>query len=414
MKKKLTIIGGGITGCALALHASKKNYEVQIFEKNSFLGGILRDAHFDKHLFFQNCQYLNPNNKWYKKLFGNNFHFEAFYHKKYTLSNLEGREKLFKDIAGLPITRDIKFTNLSLNSKKIISLNNRLKLYPSSISSQIFKWLTKFKFEVNDLSYLSCDGLGLRRIFPQKNLNLLKRLKQKHKNYDDLFGLPNNLLYPKKIFATLPKRGFNYFFNQITKNLLEAGVKISFNAVVKPEWQKKFLKIKYKNNFVKSDYFFWTGNPTGLIKSYGLPLLDSRHINGKNFFFNLFGKINNNFYIQVFDANIPITRLFVYKLKNMLKLTVETNSRELKNADIIKYCNKLFNRYFKKEGLKINENLNFTKENKKYVLVTKKDLKIIQKFNNETKNSNLITGCWLKYSRDEKINYAIKNFEKIK
>ena len=98
----------------------------------------------------------------------------------------------------------------------------------------------------------------------------------------------------------------------------------------------------------------------------------------------------------------------------MLKLTVETNSRELKNADIIKYCNKLFNRYFKKEGLKINENLNFTKENKKYVLVTKKDLKIIQKFNIETKNSNLITGCWLKYSRDEKINYAIKNFEKIK
>ena len=129
-------------------------------------------------------------------------------------------------------------------------------------------------------------------------------------------------------------------------------------------------------------------------------------------FFNSFGKINNNFYIQVFDANIPITRLFVYKLKNMLKLTVKTNSRELKNADIIKYCNKLFNRYFKKEGLKINENLNFTKENKKYVLVTKKDLKIIQKFNNETKNSNLITGCWLKYSRDEKINYAIKNLEK--
>ena len=40
MKKKLTIIGGGITGCALALHASKKNYEVQIFEKNSFLGAF--------------------------------------------------------------------------------------------------------------------------------------------------------------------------------------------------------------------------------------------------------------------------------------------------------------------------------------------------------------------------------------
>ena len=412
MKKKLTIIGGGITGCALALYASKKNYEVQIFEKSSFLGGILRDAHFNKHLFFQNCQYLNPNNKWYEKLFSNNLNFETFYHKKYSLSNLDGREKLFEDIAGLPITRDIKFTNLSLNSKKKISLNDRLKLYPNSISSQIFKWLAKFKLEVNDLSYLSCDGLGLRRVFPQKNLNLLKRLKQKYKKYDDLFGLPNNLLYSKKIFATLPKGGFNYFFNQITKNLEEAGVKIFLNAVVKPEWQKEFLKIKYKNNTVKSDYFFWSGNPTGLIKSYGFPLLDSSHINGKNFFFNLSGKINNNFYIQIYDVNISITRLFVYKLENMLKLTVETNSKELKNADIIKYCNKFFNKYFKKEGLKINENLNFSKENKKYVLVTKKDFKIIQKFNNETKKSNLITGCWLKYSRDEKIKFAIENLKK--
>ena len=105
----------------------------------------------------------------------------------------------------------------------------------------------------------------------------------------------------------------------------------------------------------------------------------------EKFFFNLFGKINNNFYIQIYDVNISITRLFVYKLENMLKLTVETNSKELKNADIIKYCNKFFNKYFKKEGLKINENLNFSKENKKYVLVTKKDFNIILKFNNETK-----------------------------
>ena len=53
MKKKLTIIGGGITGCALALYASKKNYEVKIYEKNGFLGGILRDALIDNHLFFK-------------------------------------------------------------------------------------------------------------------------------------------------------------------------------------------------------------------------------------------------------------------------------------------------------------------------------------------------------------------------
>ena len=33
------------------------------------------------------------------------------------------------------------------------------------------------------------------------------------------------------------------------------------------------------------DNVFWSGNPTGLIKSYGLPLLDSECVKSKKFYF---------------------------------------------------------------------------------------------------------------------------------
>ena len=36
MKKKLTIIGGGITGCALALYASKKIMRCKYLKKTVF------------------------------------------------------------------------------------------------------------------------------------------------------------------------------------------------------------------------------------------------------------------------------------------------------------------------------------------------------------------------------------------
>ena len=60
--------------------------------------------------------------------------------------------------------------------------------------------------------------------------------------------------------------------------------------------------------------------------------------------------------------------------------------------------------------LKIEINSNYSKVFKKYVLVTIKDLNIIKKFNKKIKNSNLIPGAWLNYSRNEKINFAISNF----
>ncbi len=409
MKKKLVIVGGGITACALALYASRKNFSVEIYEKNNSLGGILRDEKLKNDLYFKNCQYLNPNDKWYKKLFKKNLNIKTFNHSKFSFCKFENEESFCEDIAGFSIKKEIDFEKIVISPKKINTLKEKIQLYPIEISSQILKWLSNFDLNIDSLSVKSSDGLGLKRVFPQKNLLLLKKIKKKNKIYDSLFGLPNNLLYSKKILAALPKRGFNSLFDQIKRELRTSGVKFFFKSVVKPEWKNNLLFLKNKKDLIKSDYFFWSGNPTGLIKSYGLPLLDSANIKGKNYFFNLSGKIENSFYIQIYDINYPVSRMFIYKLQKRMKLTVETISNKMGSEEVRKYCQKIFDKFFKSNNFRIKNN-NFSIPIKKYVLVTNKDFKIIQKFNNKTKNTNLIQGSWLKYSRDEKIDFAIKNF----
>ena len=46
------------------------------------------------------------------------------------------------------------------------------------------------------------------------------------------------------------------------------------------------------------DKIFWSGNPTGLIKSFGSPKLDSLNISCKNIYFNL------NIFISILFASL--------------------------------------------------------------------------------------------------------------
>ena len=51
-KKKITIVGGGIIGCLVAIHFKKKNYDVTIVEQRKNLGGVLRDYETKNDFFF--------------------------------------------------------------------------------------------------------------------------------------------------------------------------------------------------------------------------------------------------------------------------------------------------------------------------------------------------------------------------
>ena len=70
MKKKIAIVGAGITGIVIAKILSSKNFKIDLFEKNSQIGGVMRDYEVENNSFF-----IGPNFRllsWLGKLFFNN------------------------------------------------------------------------------------------------------------------------------------------------------------------------------------------------------------------------------------------------------------------------------------------------------------------------------------------------------
>ena len=149
----------------------------------------------------------------------------------------------------------------------------------------------------------------------------------------------------------------------------------------------------------------WTGNPVALIKNYGFPKLDSINIDTRIYCGNLSSKISDCFYIQVFSKKSKITRIYIYKINNTTKFTIETFDN-LKKEDVIKSTTKILKKFkFKfKPASKI-----YTKKIKRFFLVSLNDHQLISEFLKKTKNTNLLTFDWRIYGREERID-KIQNF----
>ena len=67
-KKKVSIIGGGFSGCASALLLKKFGYDITLLEKGDKLGGTTSDILINKESYFNGPHYFNPNSLWAKEM----------------------------------------------------------------------------------------------------------------------------------------------------------------------------------------------------------------------------------------------------------------------------------------------------------------------------------------------------------
>ena len=141
-----------------------------------------------------------------------------------------------------------------------------------------------FNIDINKLSGKSATPFAVGRIFFRGDIKKIKLLKEKSKKLDDLLGLKRDEMNLGNINASLPNNGFDDFFLKFKSVLLQNKVKISLGTIAKPIWDHKNLKLLIKGKEINPDKIIWTGNPTGLIKSFGYPLLDSLHIKSKDIF----------------------------------------------------------------------------------------------------------------------------------
>jgi len=389
-KKKVSIVGSGITGLSAALIFLKKNMEVEIFEKGDLEGGIIKDIIIGKKNYLSGCQYLSTESFWYKNVpqkIKRLLRLEDIKYMSYC-DLFNNKEKCLDNFADVHIDKKINISELKI--KQIKTLYDKFSLFPHTISKVLEDWSNRFQIDLKKLTPDSHrNGYMFSRIFLKKNKEI-KNLKTTNKIADDLYGIPREKNFNFK--GLLPVKGYNEFFKEFSKYLKKKKININLKTPVAPIWKDNKIFLKSKGKLIESDYVLWTGNPVPLIKEFNNNLLDSANIKLRAMTFKANGRITTDFYIQVYAKKSSILRLFVYKKNKSLFCSVECLNESEDIKKIKEDANMILKSFDKKIYLKGDKIFDVIQ--KRYSVLSTKDYKILGDFKKSILDTNLISSPW--------------------
>ena len=413
----VSIIGGGTTGCITALLLSKLGHKVTLFEKKDVLGGTIGDLENNNEKFLNGPQYFNDNTEWIKEI-KKIKHFKNFFYNFKASYKLNGKKmnvfKSYIDLFGHETTNDLFAQPITNKKFKILKniqnkslLKDRLKAYQLNIGKPIEEWCKNFSKKYESLHESCSKVLSVTRVFFSKDQSYIRKLKSNNKSADNLLGLPMNAENEK---FCIPKKGYNNFFNNLEK-ILKKKIKIIFNSKIKIiRGTDGNIKLFNKSELINSEKIVWAGNPIILLSHLGYGSFDNPTVRVKVYCANIkFKKKYSayNFYIQVFSKKSNIFRIYIYKLDNKFKISVETFIKD----KFEKLDKKQLIRILKKFKIEIDIPGTFVEKKEiRHTLITDADYKKFLKFENDYKKKNIIGGGWHLFGRDEKINYIMDRF----
>jgi hypothetical protein len=400
--KKIAIVGGGITGCVLAMLLSKNN-KIEIYESRNSLGGIMEDFRENDDYFYRGCQYFNTENVWTK------FMMKNFKNKLYKFDHTYGsftdfdNVEIYSDKFALPVLTNQSIPNIKLKNLKKNNLKDRYSVHNKKVQNYLNNLIKKYDLNSRELSYNSASGIQLDTItYLDKQSELLKK-KIKTNIYNTFFSVDRKLIFKDKLKAILPISSFSKLFLEFEKFLFKKKVILNLKSpiFINNLKDKKFsFRDKYKK-LISCDYIIWTGNPTSLVKSVLSKNLDSKKTIIFQYNANIENKKLSNFYVQVFSTKIPITKIYIYKYQQKYKLSVECTSGELNFNNLMILVKKIMKQY--KIDLILDQKSINKKKDIRYNIISTNDQKNLIKLSNKIKKTNLIIPDYTKYGRDQRI-----------
>ncbi len=422
-KKKISIVGGGFSGCIIAYLLSELGHKITLHEQEDCIGGIARDLGNKKEKYFNGPQYLDENIKWIKKLKKNQefeSQFEIFNYsntiknKKYnahqSYTDLFESEEI-NNLFAHPVT-SFNFEKISKKKDNNL-LCTRLTVYQKNVRNYLESWCKKISREYSSLHYSCAERLNIGRICFINDLEKISNLKKNDKFADNILGIPRVAESNHKYY--LLKKGNNNFFDNL-KTFLDKKINLKLRSKITMQYKEgDNLKFYDEGKILDFDYLIWAANPVGFLKTLGYGLLDNPITKVKVYAFNI--KLLNksllkNFFIQVYSSKSNVFRIFFYKIGEIYKITVETffnRDKDFLEKNFVKKILLQFGIKFDFDGDIIE------KKEVRHNLLTYRDYEKFMKFENDVKNNNLIGGAWHLKTREEKINHIMKKImEKIK
>tara|TARA_B100001248_G_scaffold262417_1_gene258277 strand:+ start:2683 stop:3945 length:1263 start_codon:yes stop_codon:yes gene_type:complete len=409
-KEKITIVGGGIIGCLVAIHFIKKNYDVTIVEQKKNLGGVLRDYEIKNDFFFRGCQYLESDIKWL-----NDFKIistEKFNHFKYNYAsnNTFNNKTLLKKDLAIPIfkLKNIKKSYFNFHNYKKKSLDDKISFYPKEIKKNLINFVKNCGLNPKEIHYNCAQNLQISRVNIFNSDRDLISLKKEKIIFDQNLAVSRKIRKENNLFYSTPINGYSRMFDSILINLKKMGIKIILNTKVEPIWIKNKLNLEYNKKEISDSLIFWSGNPTKLIYNFNKKKIKSNIFKTFQISANISSNIKKNFFLQNFSDKSKILRIQIYNSKKNCKIGVESVFSNSSGINILNEAKKIL--------LKLNIKIKiFNKTIVKYPLprfdvYTVSDQKIISDFQNKTKDSNLLYSPWLIYGRKIKIKEIIDSF----
>ena len=417
--KKISIIGGGITGCVSAFLLSHLGYEVNLFEKKERLGGSILDIKENNDIFLNGPQYFQADSDWFKKLKEFKLFKDHFYSFKGSYIHNSKKNNVYKsyidifnkiEISQLYAQPSTKIKFKKLKKKRNTSLlKSRLASYQENIKAPIENWCKNFSMQYRNLHESCAEIMSVTRIFFLKDQKKIKLLKKKNKIADKLLGIP--MTSDKEMFS-VPKKGNDFFFKKFEK-ILKKRINIHYNSnikIIKNNFDD--LKIFNNQNEIIGDQIIWTANPIPLMKDLGYGVFENPVVRTKVYCANINFvekyKIDN-FYIQVFSKRANIYRIYIYKLNNKLKITIETfMGRDNTKVDV-----DFLHALLAKFKIKIKIVTSFIEKKEiRHILITQNDYNKFIQFDKDFVSKKLIGGGWHLFGKDRKINSIMKHFVK--
>ncbi len=397
MKKKIVVVGGGITGIVTAALLAKEGNIVELYEADECIGGVLRDVRIGDKWYYRGCQYLKHDAWWQYELgIRENLYTFPNVFGSFTKLGLPGQKVLRDDYAQPVVYGRHTFPRL-----KAVPVEAREYLAGyGDLATGFLKWGASFNIE-EGLHSSNLGYMQINRIYLPDMHDELAAMKASSDVLDEMFGIPHALRLPDagQIFASLPPRGYDVWLREITAIAAKIGVICHTKSPVTPYRNSLgMVDFRVRKRKLDPDLVVWCGNPTALIYAFSGYRLQASPVKTTI----LVGKIDGvadlcPTYWQIFDLEKRLFRLFIWRDGEDTNFTAESiraMPQEIE-ADIISFLDENV------EGASIVSRGHF--DELRWVNTTVSDHSTIVELQNMMVDGGVVPGAWETYGRDEKI-----------